>query len=66
MLYPVKSYSDLKFGSLVDTLQDPWHYRVRAQTGQTGVSGLKLNEIECLICTFYLHVCVNLSQQTFH
>ena len=38
------------------TLPGAWRYRVSAGTGQPGVSILWLDEVESLICNFYLSV----------
>ena len=48
--------SDLKIGTPVATLPGAWHYRVSAGTGRSGVSILRLGEVERLICNFYLSV----------
>ena len=48
--------SDLKSGTPVATLPGPWHYRVTAGAGRSGVSILWLGEVESLICNFYLSV----------
>ena len=48
--------SDLKIGTPVATLPGAWHYRVSAGIGQPGASILWLDEVESLICNFYLSV----------
>ena len=48
--------SDLKIGTPVATLPSAWCYRVSAGTGWPGVSILWLDEMESLICNFYLSV----------
>ena len=48
--------SILTIGTPVATLPGAWHYRVNAGTGQSGVSMLWLDEVENLICNFYLSV----------
>ena len=48
--------SDFKIGTPVAILPGAWHKRVRAGTGQPGVSILWLGEVESLICNFYLSV----------
>ena len=48
--------SDLKIGTPVATLPGAWRYRVSVGTGRTGVSILRLGEVESLICSFYLSV----------
>ena len=45
--------SDSKIGTPVATLPGAWRYRVSAGTG---VSILRLGEVESLICNFYLSV----------
>ena len=46
--------NDLKIGTPVATLPGAWQYRVSTGTGWSGVSILKLSEIESLTCSFYL------------
>ena len=46
--------SDLQISTPVATLPGVWRYRVRAETGWPGVSILWLDEVESLICNFYL------------
>ena len=48
--------SDLKIGVSVATLPGVWRYRVSAETGWSGISILRLGEMESLICNFYLSV----------
>ena len=48
--------SDSKIGTPVATLPGAWRYRVSAGTGRPGVSILWLDEVESLICNFYLSV----------
>ena len=48
--------SDLKTGSQVATLPGAWRYRVSAGTGWPGVGILWRDEMERLICNFYLGV----------
>ena len=48
--------NDLKIGTPVDTLPGAWRYRVSVGTDWTGVSILRLGEIESLICNSYLSV----------
>ena len=48
--------SDLKIGTPVATLPGAWRYRVSTGTGRPGVSILWLDEVERLICNFYLSV----------
>ena len=48
--------SDLKIDTPVATLPGAWRYRVSAGTGRPGVSILWLDEVESLICNFYLSV----------
>ena len=50
--------SDLKIGTPVATLPGAWHYRVCAGTGRSGVSILRLGEVESFICNFCLSVAV--------
>ena len=48
--------SDLNTGTPVAALSGAWRYRVSAGTSRSGVSILRLGEVENLICTFYLSV----------
>ena len=48
--------SDSKIGAPVATLPGAWHYRVSAGTSRPGVSILRLDEVESLICKFCLSV----------
>ena len=48
--------SDLKIGTPVATLSGTWRNRVSTGTGRPGVSILWLDEVERLICIFYLCV----------
>ena len=48
--------SDPKIGIPVAVLPGAWRYRVSAGTGRPGVSILWLDEVESLICNFYLSV----------
>ena len=48
--------SDLKICTLVATLPDTWHNRVRTGTGWPDVGILWLGDVESLICNFYLSV----------
>ena len=48
--------SNFKFGTPVATLPGAWRYRVSAGTGWPSVSILGLDEVEHLICNFYLSV----------
>ena len=50
------SQSDLEIGTPVATLPGAWWYRIRAGTGQPGVSILWLGEVESLIRNLYLSV----------
>ena len=50
------NYSDLNIGTPVATLPGPWRYRVSAGTGWSGVSILRLGEMESLISNFCLSV----------
>ena len=49
-----ESYQWLKLGTRVATLPGTWRYRVSAGTGWPCVSILWLDEMESLICNFYL------------
>ena len=51
----VKS-SDLKISTPVATLLGAWRYRISTGMGRPGVSVLWLDEVESLICNFYLSV----------
>ena len=52
----VELYQWLKIGTPVATLPGAWHYRLSAGNGWPGVSILWLDEMESLICNFYLRV----------
>ena len=48
--------SESKIGTPVATLLGAWRYRVSSGTGWSGVSMLRLGEIESLICNIYISV----------
>ena len=54
--------SNLNIGTPVVTLPGAWRYRVGSETGWPGVSILRLDEVESLICNFYLSVTARLSR----
>ena len=55
--------SDFKIGTPVATLPGAWRYRVSTGTGRPGVSILWLDEVESLICNFYLSVAARKIEQ---
>ena len=56
-IFPGSSHTScLKIGTPVATLPGAWRYRDSTGIGQPGVSILWLDEVESLICNFYLSV----------